>query len=80
MSDHQTLLSVMSDSFFLDISIGGIEGHPYEVGSKISEKDVIEGGVEAHGLELDIVVDFVGYFEVVHLQAKLLPLKYAQTV
>lgn len=67
MSNNQALLSVMSDSFFLDVSIGGIEGHSYEVCSKISEKDVIESGVEAHGLELDIVVDFVCYFEVVHL-------------
>ena len=70
----------MRDSFLLDISIGGVEGHTYKICSKIRQKHIIEGFIEAHGLELDIIVDLVGYLEIVGLHSKLPPLEYTHTV
>ena len=62
-----TVVPIVHDALLFDIPVGGIEGYADEVGSEVSEKDVVEGGVEAHGLELYVVVDFVGQFEIVHL-------------
>jgi hypothetical protein len=63
------VMFIMHDSFLLYISIGGIESDADEVRSEICQENVVVGWVEAHGLELDVVVDLVGQFEVVHLQA-----------
>ena len=70
----------MRDSLLLDISIRRVEGHTYKICSKIRQKDIVEGWIEAHGLELDIIVDLVSYLEIVGLQPKIPPLEYTHTV
>ncbi len=72
-----TVDPITDNALFLDISIGLIEGDADKVGSEVSEKDVVEGRIEAPAFELDIIVDLVCYFVVVHLKVQILMLKYA---
>ena len=61
------VVPIIDDSFLLNIAIGLVERDADKIGSKISEKDIVACGIEAHAFELDIVVDFICYFKVVHL-------------
>jgi hypothetical protein len=67
-------------SFLLDIPIGFIERNANEISSKISEKDVIKGLIKAHAFELDIVIDLICDFEVIHIEIECLIFKDSKTV
>lgn len=72
--------AVVGDALFFDIPVGGVEGDADEVGPEVGEEEVVEGGVEADALELDVVIYLVGDLEVVHLQVQGFVLEDTQTV
>lgn len=72
--------AIVRDALLLDIPIGAVERDADEVSPEVREEEVVEGGVEADALELDVVVDLVGDLEVVHLQVQWLALEDAQAV
>jgi hypothetical protein len=72
--------AIVGDAFLLDVAVRGVEGEAREVGAEVAEEEVVKGGVEAHAPELDVVVDLVGDFEVVHLRPQPLSLEHPQTV
>lgn len=67
MIDGIAVGSIVSDSFFLNISICFIECNTNKISSKIAQKDIVKCWVKAHAFELNIIVDFICYLIVVDI-------------
>lgn len=73
------LFSIVSNSLFFNVPVGLIKIHLDEICSKITEKQIVEIGVKSHALELNIIIYFICYFEIILGNVQLFILEYSST-
>ena len=78
--EFDVFLFVVGGSFLLNIPVGGAESQSNQIGSKITQKKVLLLGVVTYSLELDVIINLIGYFVVIVLGTEVLPLQNTPVV